>query len=246
VAKSWAETYGYPFANNDNLIAVAQYLAVDRDPLAPKEEILDLIQKAAKRPDFTAAGQPHGVLAQLPISIYLTTNYDSYMADALRSQPLPRDPRVDYCRWNDALTGRPSVFDGGYTPSVANPLVYHLHGYGVPESVVITEDDYLEFLANMTRRSLLPAAVESALQVNTCLFLGYGLADWNFKILFQALRSHLSGMNVISIYPPRDPAQFDKVRRYYERQYSRIDARVYWGTAADFCKELHERWRKTA
>ena len=244
VATAWADKYGYPFADRNNLVGVAQYLAVDSDPMTPKEDILDVVAAAAERPDFKQAGQPHGVLAKLPIPIYVTTNYDSYMSDALKQQN--RDVRQECCRWNDSLTNRPSTFDDGYVPTVANPVVYHLHGHGTPETVVITEDDYLEFLANMARRSLLPDAIESALRNNTCVFLGYGLADWNFRILFQALRSRLSGFNVISIYPPSDVAQHAKLQRYYARQYSSINARIFWGSAADFCRELERRWTATA
>ena len=41
----------------------------------------------------------------------------------------------------------------GFVPTPANPLVYHLHGHlEMPQSLVLTEDDYLEFLVRISRR----------------------------------------------------------------------------------------------
>jgi hypothetical protein len=77
-----------------------------------------------------------------------------------------------------------------YEPSVANPLVYHLHGHEpVVDSLVITEDDYLDFMVNISQRStLIPAVVLDAMTDNTLLFLGYSLNDWNFRVLFAPCR----------------------------------------------------------
>jgi hypothetical protein len=55
-----------------------------QDHLRPKQQIQQDM-KARAVPDFFAEkGQPHAVLAKLPIPIYITTNYDDYMAEALR------------------------------------------------------------------------------------------------------------------------------------------------------------------
>jgi hypothetical protein len=239
VANALAQKYGYPFPDTSNLVGVAQYAAIHADPLRPKEDLLEMIQ-AAQPPTFKEPGQPHAVLAELPIPVYLTTNYDDFMSRALKRKF--RDARQEYCRWSEFAGSGPSVFDSGYVPTVANPIVYHLHGFGRPETMVLTEDDYLEFLTNMTRRDLLPPAIAQPLGVNTCAFIGYGFADWNFKILFQALRSRLSAMNVVVVYLPPDALQAEKQRRYFERQYDRMGARVYWGTATEFCAELRQRW----
>jgi hypothetical protein len=44
------------------------------------------------------------------------------------------------------------VFDENHRPSPTEPLVYHLHGFDqVPPSLVLSEDDYLEFLVAIPR-----------------------------------------------------------------------------------------------
>ena len=47
-----------------------------------------------------------------------------------------------------------SVFeeDPEYKPDKDNPLVYHLFGrLDIPESLVLTEDDYFDFLVGVTK-----------------------------------------------------------------------------------------------
>ena len=52
IAKKWAAEHGYPFSNSDNLIEVAQFLAVRYDPVRPKELILEQFD-GVTAPDFT-------------------------------------------------------------------------------------------------------------------------------------------------------------------------------------------------
>jgi len=245
IARELAEKYQYPLEDRDDLIRVAQYIAVEYgDSLYPKELILKRFA-GAKPPDFSQPDEPHGVLAELPLSVYMTTNYDDFMFQALKNRY--KDPRREFCRWNDALKNRPSAFDARprYQPSPANPLVYQLHGHTDPHSLVLTEDDYLLFLDAMRDPKLLPAAVRTALSESSLLFIGYRLADWNIRVLLQGLRRGLlRNLSVMVLVPPRneDPERQRKVQDYLDRYYAMQDLRVYWGTVRTFCAELRRRW----
>ena len=57
IAQKWAAEHGYPFTNSDNLIEVAQFLAVRYDPVCPKEQILE--QFAASRVPTSALPTSH-------------------------------------------------------------------------------------------------------------------------------------------------------------------------------------------
>ena len=75
--------------------------------------------------------EPHRVLAALPIKVYVTTNVNSLMADALKD--VGRQPVVELLPWNDELLADykdSSIFvqEPGYRPSAERPLVYHLFG----------------------------------------------------------------------------------------------------------------------
>jgi SIR2-like domain len=242
IAQKWAADHGYPFTNPNNLIEVAQFLAIKYDPLFPKEQILQQFA-GVKGPDFSAADEPHAILADLPLPVYMTTNYDDFMVQALKRRH--RDPRRELCRWNESLEGEESVFDTDFVPTPANPVVYHLHGHTIPESLVLTEDDYLSFLANIARNAkLLPMPIQKALDRSTCLFIGYRLADWNFRVLFQGLRPRLKLLNIAILKPSDDSDRAREQREYLNKYYASMDLQVYWGTARQFAGELRERWAK--
>ena len=242
IARKWAVDHAYPFTNPDNLIEVAQFLAIKYDPLFPKEQILQEFA-GVKGPDFGAPDEPHAILADLPLPVYMTTNYDDFMVQALKRRH--RDPRRELCRWNESLDGEESVFDTDFVPTPANPVVYHLHGHTIPESLVLTEDDYLSFLANIARNpKLLPMPIQKALDRSTCLFIGYRLADWNFRVLFQGLRPRLKLLNIAILKPSDDSDRAREQREYLNKYYASMDLQVYWGTARQFAGELRERWAK--
>ena len=135
-----------------------------------------------------------------------------------------------------------------YRPTPANPIVFHLHGHTDPASLVLTEDDYLEFLAGMHDLGLLPGPIRSMLmQLSTSmLFIGYRLADWNIRVLLQSLRKQLNkNLSVAVLVPPGggSDAERQKVQDYLDRYYALMDLRVYWGTAREFAADLRRRWR---
>jgi hypothetical protein len=243
IAKAWAQEYHYPLDNPTNLVEVAQFLAVQYDPLFPKEKILEMFG-ALKPPDFNAPDEPHALMADLPLPVYMTTNYDDFLVRALKLRY--RDARRELCRWNDALKSEPSVFDSGFEPTVANPVVFHLHGHTIPESLVLTEDDYLNFLANIARTpNLLPPRIQQALDRSTCVFIGYRLADWNFRVLFQGLRQRLRYTQIAVLKADGNDDSARRQRDYLNRYYANMDLQVYWGTAREFAADLRERWKNS-
>jgi hypothetical protein len=255
-AQSWAHEHGYPLADTQDAARVAQYLAVEYDPLFPKEQVQKLLENTAV-PDFTKPDQPHTVLAALDLPIYLTTNCDDFMVQALKHHK--KDPRRELCRWNEELrNSQPSLLESGYEPSPANPLVYHLHGhYATPESLVLTEDDYLDFLVNVSSPEFqLPPRIQRALAGASLLFVGYNPTDWDFRVLFRGLvaatESSLRRISVTVQCPPvpsgTPAATQEKVQKYLDAYFSKTDTRmrVYWGTVAEFIAELNRRWQGQA
>src|SRR5690242_11699892 len=75
-------------------------------------------------------------------------------------------------------------------------VIYKMHGSVDQkqrhlDSYVITEEDYIEFLSRMTTQSAVPAQFMRYFRERHFLFLGYGLADWNFRVLLRNLRNVL-------------------------------------------------------
>jgi hypothetical protein len=252
IARQWADEYNYPLQDCDDLARVAQFLAVRHDPVFPKERFLRQFIRDAGFPDFTAPDEPHAVLASLPLPVFVTTNYDSFMLEALRNQG--KDPRPELCRWNKYVTDQPSIFEADdaqgqssdFEPSPETPVVFYLHGHqDVPESLVLSETDYLDFLVNLSRdEDLVPTRIRRALTGSSLLFIGYALRDWSFRVLYQGLLSPYPADQrrcSVAVQLPRE----DQAERSYLAQYfGSMDVRVYWGTARQFSAELRTRWEE--
>jgi hypothetical protein len=77
-------------------------------------------------------------------------------------------------------------------------VLFKIHGHidrtrETDDTFVITEEDYVSFLGRMgSGDSILPADLVTMMQSRTLLFVGYGLRDWNFRVLLDRLsRSRL-------------------------------------------------------
>jgi hypothetical protein len=250
LSRDLADAQDYPFQDRSDLLGVAQFIAVKSDPRSAKSMVVDRLKKAgppkfANPPDFTAQDEPHGLFASLNLPAYLTTNYDDFMFRALRAAE--KDPRQEVCRWNSGLRKVPSVFETepAYRPSPANPLVFHLHGYEKePDSLVLTEDDYLKFMINFARDpALLPSPVRDAISASTLLFVGYRLADWNFRVLFEMLRPDPDYISIAVLLPPgpNEPSA-EEAQQYLDEYYGKKYLKMFWGTAREFSSELRRRW----
>lgn len=251
IAKQWADKYEFPIDDKYNLIAVSQYLALKRDPSFPKDELVRMWKKFPSSPDFQDATEPHRTLAGLPLPIYITTNYDDFMVKALNYKM--RDAVRVLCQWNRAVKSHvaenPTNFDRdpSFKPTVANPVVFHLHGYiPLSESLVLTEDDYMDFLVNVASDpDLIPPQIARALTGTSLLFLGYRIADWNFRVLLRSFARFMersqTRLNVAVMLPPSADSLQEKVQDYLTKYYENIDVRVYWGTVKEFLAELKQR-----
>jgi len=255
IAKQWADKYDYPMEDRSNLIAVSQFLALKySDSVFPKDLIVEMFEKFGE-PDFNDPTEPHRVLANLNLPVYVTTNYDDFMVKALTRHH--RQPNRVLCQWNravkDYVSDNPTILekDPSYKPTVANPVVFHLHGHvPISDSLVLTEDDYMDFLVNISADpKLIPAPIARALTGSSLLFIGYRISDWNFRVLLRSFdrlaEASVSRLNVAVMPAPAGADEVKvKTQDYLTKYYENIDVRVYWGTARDFVKELWTRWEQ--
>lgn len=260
LASKWAIEYSYPLGDSDDLSHVAQYIAVQTAPNYPNELLAKEILQSPT-PNFDDPRQIHSVIASLGLPIYVTTNYDNFMTSALKAAHLA--PERDFCRWNKSLRDpqftkrNPVIFnkkDREFRPTPETPLVFHLHGIAEePTSMVLTEDDYIEFLINVSKTNLmLPPLIQGAFSEASVLFLGYRLADLNFRVLFRMMSTYLSMVRAervhvsVQISPLGEGSAPENQRaiEYLNKYFGRENIRVFWGTCEQFVAQLHERWTK--
>lgn len=244
LAREWALNYGYDLEDPLDMTKVAQFLTTI-DPSLPKNLIRDRFGNIPP-PDFSEIDEPHAVLAALPIPVYMTTNYDDFMEQALRAQN--KDPKREFSRWNDNVRNIPSIFnDVMFEPTIESPVVFYIYGHTeVPESMVITEDDYLEFLTTSRSESLLPLRIRRALTSTSPLLLGFSLSDVKYRNLFYFLIPHLK----INIYRPVGRLETkhrfgsQNIQEYLEEYFPHLTGGSEWVTFREFMAELRSRWEK--
>ena len=280
IARRWASLFRYPMAayERESLPQVAQYLSVHQDPEFVRSELSEHMRRemlhryASKLPPevrgesldqlLVAEGnrrrhldtsEPHQILADLPFKLYVTAAWHDMLTDALADAG--KKPEVDVCRVDDDLDLPLPVYDDtvepNYVPSVERPLIYHVFGrLAYPESVVLTEDDYFDFLIGVTRNNdMIPHFVRSALTNTALLFLGFRLDEWEFRVLFRSLmsqegRSLRKKFSHVAVQIDPEEGQMsdpDGARRYLSSYFRDARITLYWGSAESFLQELKER-----
>src|SRR5262245_49518393 len=165
------------------LAAVAQQCEDERDigPNSMRTLAAQFYKSAAYNPSDV-----HRSLASLPFKLILTTCHDTLLTRAL--QESGKRPLV--CRYD--LRG--NIYDNpGFNPpkTPVEPVLYHLFGFAQePRSLVLSENDVLDFLIHVV--SLNPPLPDSLtrllkLNVQSFLFLGFGIKQLHLRVLLKAL-----------------------------------------------------------
>lgn len=277
IARRWAERYNFPMAphNREDLPQVSQYLSVNQEAFFPHEELaehvrqeiikkygdglmdtqrnvslqqlLEIVGTKSREWDPT---EPHNLLAQMPFPIYITTNPDTLLTTALTT--IGKHPHIQLCPWNEDLEHDVCEEDApDDDPDEQHPLVYHLFGHlHEPDSVVLTEDNYFDYLIGTTRNNdLIPEVVRRALTDTALIFLGFQMDDWNFRVFFRSImqqegRGRRSRYAHVAVQIDPEEGRIlepEGARRYLESYFGDADISIFWGSVDDFVRELHAK-----
>lgn len=142
--------------------------------------------------------------------LIVTTNYDDLIERAFIQEKRPYDlviyptDRAEAANsvlwWKDGEHSRPPIMVAPNNLRIdlkRTNVIYKMHGsvhaeFEELDSYVITEDDYVDFLSRMTRQEAIPAQFLYYFRRRHFLFMGYGLNDWNLRVVLRNLRSVLS------------------------------------------------------
>lgn len=194
-------------------------------------------------PAFAAASDPMLIVANLPFKTILTTSPFTFVEEALRRAR--KEPRTEVCRWRKDLQDTiPTAIDDSYEPSSQEPLVYHLLGLDrYLDSLVLTEDDHLEYLVNVCQSQgndatdVIPALVRRALS-DDLLVLGFSLNSWAFRVLYAGLvkpNARHEDRGVFNVLLPDIPEERTYLKDYIQRE-AKFD--VFWGDIHKYAEEL--------
>ena len=166
-----------------------------------------LVSQLRKVFDFKfQPGEIHRLLANIDVpQVIVVTNYDTLVEDAFIQAKKPFDlvvypcDRADFANavmWWPHGEAEPR-FEHANSLPIALPkttVIFKMHGTIVRgqegwDNFVVTEDDYVDFLARMD--SAVPKILMTHFRTRGFLFLGYSLRDWNLRVVLKNVSQHL-------------------------------------------------------
>lgn len=205
-----AEHVSYEPEQADHLSYIAQ-----RFLSAPKTRRLDLEDEVCDfyETHLSKIPQFHGRLARLPFNFIACLSPDNYAYKALRAAG---KTAAQFAHYNFRKENPLDILP----PDATRPLVYNLLGsIDNPESLVLTEEDRVDYIKNVVKGNPdIPNAVMSHFdERKTYLFLGFNLENWDYRLLFEALK--LSKKNLSFLPKPGTSPISLEARSYYEDRY---------------------------
>ena len=201
VADRLAQRFDYPDEAHD-LTRVAQFVALTRGSGPLQDELQSLAaESAAPAPlhRFFAALPPLLRERGLPHQLLVTTSYDLALEQALLDAEEEFDVVSYIASGRDrgrfahrAPDGETRVIDlpNTYASELSldrRTVLLKLHGGLEQDSVVVTEDDYIGYLARGDVGGAIPVGLAARLRRSHFLFLGYGMREWNLRLVLDRI-----------------------------------------------------------
>ena len=227
LAKLLAEKAEFPPDETLDLATVAQYYTL----IGGRVPLYRALHQIFDR-DYPIAAL-HSFLAEIDAPLLIvTTNYDDVIERALNQQNRAYDVVVHTC---DPDVGDRILWleHGGKQAEEISPnkldidlqavtVIYKMHGavdrHNKPnrDQYVITEDDYIDFLARMTRNRAIPAIFAEAFQSRHFLFLGYSLRDWNLRVVLNRIQDSRRSSDITSWSIQHKPSLLE--RKFWQKR----------------------------
>ena len=220
----------------------------------------DLLTRLGKWQRSHVKNDVHRLLAKLPVPVFISANRDDLLFDALVEEG--KTPQVHLCTWRvkgDAPQHIGERMPADYEPSVDSPLIFQVFGrLKHPQSLVLTEDDYFDFLIAVTRNETLekaavPTAVSRALASSGLLLVGFQADDWDFRALFRGIMRQPGGALgedftrvAVQLSPAEGPIiDPERASRYLDSYFQQNqNTSVFWGSPEEFVTQLAEHCEK--
>jgi DNA-binding SARP family transcriptional activator len=230
-----ARVFGCPYEHGGSLQRVAQYVALTRG-VGPLYDELQALYGSEPAPAAI-----HRWLASLPAllrargaacQLVLSVGYDLALQRALREA----DERCDVISY--IATGRDRgkflLLAHGQAPRVVDEpnvevdlvpeertMILKLHGGPeelvgrVRDSYVVSEDDYIDYLAGSEPAAMLPVGLTARLRRSHFLFVGFDLDAWSMRVFLRRLwGDERIAYHSWAIGPQGDPSAVEHWRQH--------------------------------
>jgi hypothetical protein len=207
-----AQKFKHPSSNVEDLIRLTERIELDvgqallyerlRElfnadfPTTPLHELLSSMPRLLREKGWA------------PLQLIVTTNYDDLLERAFRAAGEEVDV-ITYMAAGKESRGQFIHFSPDAAPQLiregaaneylleqddrgrlVRPAILKLHGAvdrieADRDSFVITEDDYIDYVARSDVQKLIPKTLIALLKRSNLLFLGYSLRDWNVRAILR-------------------------------------------------------------
>ena len=187
----------------------------------------------------------------------MTTNYDDLLERAFRTpasrsmwSPTSRKAPTAASFCTPPRTDEEKVIDipNQYRDLALDDrtVILKIHGAvdraspdGEDDSFVITEDHYIDYLTRTELANLVPVTLAAKLRRSHFLFLGYGLRDWNMRVILHRIAGEQK-LTYKSWAIQRHPTDLDQ--KFWDRR----DVDILDTDLDHYISELQERVRDSA
>ncbi len=209
---------------------------IETEPAWGRKRLVDALEKHLKE-DKKPSPALH-MLAKLPFKIFITTNYDLLLDDALSDANKKPFPTVYSPKAGERAR------DMSEDPTEERPLLFKMHGdLDHRESIVITDEDYITFVQRMTEKRTshpVPETILFRMLRWPTIFVGYSLRDYNLRLLFRTLRWKLDRSEVPTSFSiDRNPDPLIMQVWQNERRFVTFVAQDLWKFAPWLYESIH-------
>lgn len=184
----------------------------------------------------------HQNLAHLPFYLTITTTPDNMLKVAMEKEG--KKPTIKRYHFNG---NNPRQVEMG---TIEKPLIFYLYGMvDEPNSLVITENDLLDFLVSIiSEKRPMPKNVLNELrdESKSFLFLGFGFRNWYLRILLHVLqgRNKVSHSFAMEQFIPEYPTQIRQTVFFFQRSDYKIY--IFRQQLESFAAQLREKFSKSS
>lgn len=213
IARRLADRCSFPEPDY-SLSRVAQYYELENGRQALIQQLREIVDASRD-----CSPSVFRVIARLPFKTIVSTNFDGLLEREMTRQ------HISY----SLVLGNEDV---AYLDD-SKPLIVKLRGWvEVPSSIIITEDDHLQFFQRFSAISLV---IRALFATKTLLFVGYDLSDPNFRQMYVEI------MASVDRHRRKAYAVQGAPRAYEVRAWSNRNLEVICGTPLDFLTDLAAR-----
>ncbi len=184
------------YYSNEDLLSIPQkyYYSINQDEKKYYEFINNCFDCTSLKPNFI-----HKLMCYLNPKSFITTNFDDLLEKAV----------IQFC-----LSFKSIAQDSEVSNINGDRYILKLHGDLEHKNIVLKEEDYLNYSENF---KLIETMLKSIFSTNTVVFIGYGLNDYNIKLILNWAKSLLKDSFNKPIFIYTDDTELDDNDLLYQQ-----------------------------